>query len=533
MNQISVFNPEPKALSFSEEQIQAWSPKRRDFMRAFGVGAAAVAAGGLSACSSASAASAAETQRAALLADEAFWTQVQGRFILNPGKVFMNIGTAGSMPKSVVDRFNTENLEYARESTSGYSNFLTQRTKIAPGFGVSPDELVLSYNTSDGMSKSILGIPWQTGDVVITTNHEHPGGYVPLGVAVERYGVIVRRVTLPTGDGSVMLSDGSMAPHTPALYRTLFRNEVLAAQAAGQRVRAIMWSSPTFLTGIMLPIAEIMQVCKEFNLISICDGAHLPGMMAYNYGELGVDFMAGAGHKWQCGPGSTGILVIRNRARANAAATLPPYYPVVSSSGTLSAPTSGVRPARTGPGATGTVPWTQRGDYDIGSAVQSIGSMHVPLFNAVTQACEDWDAIGRKKIETYVLGLSNYAKERIIEIWGSSDALYSPRDPGLASALTSFNPFHGIDGSKNLVARTTATNASIAASPSGNLVARLLAERNLVVRNTTTPRINGAGTTASVQPIRMSTHLWHDPADVDKALNDIREMAQQIVAAAS
>jgi isopenicillin-N epimerase len=307
---------------------------------------------------------------------------------------------------------------------------------------------------------------------------------------------------------------------------------VVAAQNAGQRVRAIMWSSPTYLTGIMLPIPEIMEVCKEFNLISICDGAHLPGMMAYNYGELGVDFMAGAGHKWQCGPGSTGILVMRNRARANAASTLPPYYPVVTSSASLVPGTFGTRPARTGTGATGTVPWTQRGDYNIANAVQSIGSMHVPMFNALTQACQDWDAIGRKKIETYVLGLSNYAKERIVEMWGQ-EALYSPRHPGLLSALTSFNPFYGLDGTKNLITRSTATNSTITASPSANLVARLQAERNLVVRNTTTPSITAAGTLQNVYPIRMSTHLWHDPADVDRALSDIKAIAEQIAAAAT
>ena len=294
-----------------------------------------------------------------------------------------------------------------------------------------------------------------------------------------------------------------------------------------------MWSSPTYLTGIMLPIPEIMQVCKEFNLISICDGAHLPGMMAYNYADLGVDFMSGAGHKWQCGPGSTGILVIRNKARANAAATLPPYYPVVSSSATQQAGTFGARPARTGAGATGQVPWTQRGDYDIGSAVQSIGSMHLPLFNAVTQACADWDSIGRKKIETYDLGLSNYIKERIIEIWGSPAALYSPREPGLLSALTSFNPFHGLDGSKNLIARTTATNSTISASPSSNLVSRLAAERNLIIRNTSTPRITGAGTLQTVQPLRVSTHLWHDPADIDRALSAIRQIALEIANSAT
>ena len=519
----------PDTVLFTEEQIRAWSPKRRDFMRMLGLGAGAITVGGLAGCGGANANGAADVLRAQLLADEAFWTSVQGRFTLNPGKLFMNIGTAGSMPRSVVERYNAENIVYAAESQNGYTNFATQRAAMAPGFGVGTDELVISGNTSDGMSKVLLGIPWQAGDVVITTNHEHPGGTVPLGIAVERYGIIVRQVRLPTGEGSVMLNDGTMAEHNAALYGKLFRDEVVAARAAGQRVRAIMWSSPTFLTGIMLPIPEIMKVCKEFNLISICDGAHLPGMMAYNYGALGVDFMAGAAHKWQCAPGGTGILVVRNRARANAAATLPAYYPVVTSSGSSVAGTFGTRPPRVGGG--GTVPWTQRGDYDIAAAMQSIGSMNVPAFNGVAQACADWDSMGRKRIETYVLGLSSYFKERIMEIWGPG-ALYSPRDAGLLSALTSFNPFFGLDGTRNLIARSTATNATITASPSNALVARLN-EQNIIVRNTTTPRISGAGTTQNVFPIRVSTHLWHDPNDVDRLLNAVRVAAVDIVNAAN
>jgi isopenicillin-N epimerase len=514
---------------FTPNQVDSWSPKRRDFMRILGIGAGAVAAGSLVACGGASAQTASESARSALLANEAFWANVQTRFILDPGKLFMNIGTAGSMPRSVVERYNSGNVEYATQSMSGYSNWLEQRTAMARGFGVDPDELVISYNTSDGMSKAILGIPWERGDVVITTNHEHPGGYVPLGIAVERYGVIVRRVTLPAGEGNVMLFDGTMAPHNAALYRTLFRNEVLAAQAAGQRVRAIMWSSPTYLTGIMLPIPEIVSVCKEFNLISICDGAHLPGMMNYNYSQLGVDFMSGAGHKWQCGPGSSGILVMRNKARANAAATLPPYYPVATSAATQQPGTFGARPARMG--GTGQVPWTARGEWSPGDVLSSIGSMHAPHINALANACAEWDSIGRANIQAYVLGLADYTKLRIQELWGS-EALYSPRDSGLASALTSFNPFYGIDGTRNLIARSTATNASVSQSPSANLVARLGAE-GIVIRNTTTPRIVGAGTLQNVFPLRLSTHLWHDPNDVDRVLAAIRRVALEIAAAAT
>lgn len=529
MQNLALSTESADTVLFTEQQIRAWSPKRRDFMRMLGLGAGAITVGGLAACGGANASAASDAVRAQLLVDEAFWTSVQGRFTLNPNKLFMNIGTAGSMPRSVVERYNAENIVYAAESQNGYSNFATQRAAMAPGFGVGTDELVISGNTSDGMSKVIMGIPWQAGDVVITSNHEHPGGTVPLGIAVERYGIIVRQVRLPTGEGAALLNDGTTAQHDAALYRKLFRDEVLAARAAGQRVRAIMWSSPTFLTGIMLPIPEIMQVCKEFDLISICDGAHLPGMMAYDYAALGVDFMAGAAHKWQCAPGGTGILIVRNRARANAAATLPVIYPVLTSSASLVAGTFGMRPSRAG--GTGTVPWTQRGDYDIASVMQSIGSMNVPAFNGVAQACADWDSIGRKRIETYVLGLSSYLKERIVEIWGQG-ALYSPREPSLLTALTSFNPFFGLDNSRDLIARSTATNATITASPSNALVARL-GTQNIVVRNTSTPRISAAGTTQTVYPMRVSTHLWHDPNDIDRLIDAVRTAAIDIANAAT
>ena len=546
---LTVLQTTPQAANLSDAghlvsapaDVAYWSPARRDFMKVLGAGFGAMAIGGLSGCGGAEAQAiptAAEALRTQLLANEGFWNAVRGRFVLNPQKVFMNVGTAGSMPQSVLTRFAADNQTYAVESQNGYSNFLTQRTAIARGtgalagrgFGVEPDELVVSYNTSDGMSKVLSGIPWERGDVVITTNQEHPGGDVPLGLAVERYGVIVRRIKLPVGEGNVLLANGSTAVHNAALYNTLFRNEVLAAQAQGQKVRAIMWSTPTFITGTILPIDQIMLVCKEFNLISICDGAHLPGMMAYNYADFGVDFMAAAAHKWQCGPGSTGILIVRNRARPNAAATLPPFFPVVSSSAntTLQA---GARPFRTGSNNTQTVPWTQRGDYDIGSALQSIGSIHTPLINGVAQACADWDSIGRKDIETYVLALSAYAKARIVDIWGV-DALYTPRDPQLSSALTSFNPFFGLDGTRALIRRSSATNGTVAASPSGRVVA-LLAERNLVVRNSTVPRLTAADTTVNEFAIRLSTHLWHSPSQVDAALALIRSTAIEVIAAAT
>ena len=120
--------------------------------------------------------------------------------------------------------------------------------------------------------------------------------------------------------------------------------------------------------------------------------------MAEKYADLGCDLMAAAAQKWQCARGGTGILIMRNKARANGTSSLPPYFPVLTSSGSLIAANQGVLPATN-------VKWTDRGAYNIANFVQSIGSMNVPAFNAVANACAEWDSIGRKKIETFVLAL--------------------------------------------------------------------------------------------------------------------------------
>ncbi|MEX3634571.1 aminotransferase class V-fold PLP-dependent enzyme [Paraburkholderia sp. BR14320] len=473
-----------------------WCHQRRDFLRVLGVSTGLTVLGPFAASAQdiARATDAPGQLRARLLADDAFWAQVHNMFALDRSRTFMNVGTAGSMPREVLKSFDAENRAYARESKSGYSNFLDQRKQIATGFGVDPDEIVLSYNTSAGLCVAILGIAWNERDVVVTTNHEHAGGNTPLQIAADRYGIQVARVALPVGNNQ-KASD----------YVALFDDRVRQLKRQGKRVRAMMWSAPTYKTGTMLPVADLMTVAREHGLISIVDGAHLPGMMAYNYADLGMDFMSGAGHKWQCGPGSTGILIVRNKIRTSNPTPLPTYWPILTSRYPPSQPPG----AKWGVRATGPVE-----TYDIASVIQSCGSMHVPLFKALAKSCEIWDRIGRAKIETYIVSLASYLKDKVAERWGV-DRLYSPKDdPKLLSALTSFNPFVN---AADITHRTK----------SEQFVARMLSDYapGFVIRSVDVPVINS---TSEHWPMRISTHLWHNAADVDRLVDAMWDLSRKM-----
>ena len=490
----------------------SWQATRRDFLRMVGAGAGAVTLASLTGCGGSNATAAVQSQalRASLAAEEAFWIDVKRLFALNPDKTFMNIGTAGSMPRRVLDYFEEANLNQARESLNGYGSFANERRAIAPGFGVDPDEIVISGNTSDGMNHAIGGIDWQKGDVIITTNHEHPGGDVPMQIAADRYGLEIVRVALPVGTSVYLPSEGGTTTHTAQTYVNLFDKKISEIRAQGKRVRAMVWSAPTYKTGTLLPIRKLVQLAIQRSvandpIITVVDGAHLPGMMNLNYAEQGMDFMAGAAHKWQCGPGSTGILIVRNKVRASNTLPLPRYFPVVTSSySTVNSAGVDWHARATGPTET----------YDIAATIQSCGSKHAPLIRAAAEACAMWDEMGRDKIETYTLSLSKYLKQLIIERWGVN-SLYSPDEDELACALTSFSPF--LTPSKIL--DRDASSGMVAA----------LAAKGFVVRNVNVPIGHpDAPESADHWPLRISTHLWQSVSDIDRLVDAMWEEARNI-----
>jgi selenocysteine lyase/cysteine desulfurase len=498
---------ESKARDAALEAQERLHEGRRQFFKTLGVGAGA--ASGL----------AATLYSAPVLA---YGGPYAAAFSLDPARTFMNIGTTGSTPTMVLKNLAVNNALVARDPTV---TFATQdmRNLIAAGFGADPFEIVMCFNTTDGMSKIFAGIDLRAGDEIISTNMEHPGGNSPMQIMADRRGVIIRRMNLPTNDA---YSDA----------------EVLARFAAlrTNNTKAIMFSSPPFLTGVRLPEKLLCQWAAQNGLISIIDGAHGIGMLALNFHDIGCDFYAGAGHKWQCGPGQTGILYVRNN-----------FAPAAPAAYTKSVTIAGVARTLTLPGYTNTTPlptfWpTVSGGYsatpgstlnggirdpndNVGATLMSIGNPSYPALRALQECCQMWDGWGRQSIENYIVALAQYLRSRLAAIWGqqSMATLYDANTPNHARiALTSFNPFGpGYDYNAVLsVAEATAQTTT-----SGNAVTALRNTHGVVVRNTNVPHslrgnpgLNADAVTPGAQtsshPLRISTHLFHNAADVDNLI---------------
>lgn len=436
---------------------------RRTFFKLAGL----AAAGGVIGLDSASPASAAKVPAIdAALPEKSFWKRVQGQFALDPDQVYMNIGTTGAMPIGVIDHYDRYNRVVARHPM-GFADELgwefglsKQREKLGRQFGCTKDEIAFTRNTTDGLNTVLFGLPFEENDEILITHHEHVSALSPLHVLKDRFGVVLREVEIPVLD----LENGDQVVEA-------FNKEITP------KCRALLFSHIPYKTGVRLPAEALCTLAREKGLISIIDGAHTAGMVELDFRGIGCDFYAASGHKWQCGPGATGILYLRNHGDR-----LPLLWPQNSCLYPyVSQPVNNDRSKMS----------------DFSSQFGLRGQENYPAMQALLDACDLWEEIGRDRIEGYVCGLSSYLKRSIRQAFGDSALLFSPDIPELTSGLTSFNPFRDVHDQKRIE----------------DFVDRLKRETGYVIRSTEFHLHKED--TKNTHALRISTHLFHDHAQID------------------
>ncbi|BBO82990.1 aminotransferase [Desulfosarcina ovata subsp. sediminis] len=441
---------------------------RRNFFKVSGMAAAGAAFGlGLSSVSHAAKPPTVST----VSNDTDYWQWVQDQFVLDPDIVYMNLGTTGSMPLRVLEKYNDYNILNARhprtfESELGATFGLEdQRATLAAQFGCNTDEICLTRNTTDGLDAVVNGLEFNEGDEILITHHEHIGALSPLNVLQDRYGVILTEVEIPV----LNVTDKDQ-------FVNAFEDKI------SDNTKAILFSHITYKTGTRLPAKALCKLARKKGLISIVDGAHAPGMIELDFHDIGCDFYAAAGHKWQCGPGATGILYLRNGGR-----DLPTFWTQNSSLYTYTAQSYA------------------RGEYDIAYSLQYRGQLNIPAHLAMLESCALWEEIGRGRIEEYVCGLGSYLKQRLRDKFGSTGTLFSPDLPGFTTGLTAFNPFAEITDADLI---TTMVDS--------------LHEKGYQVRYTNfRVKLKDA---KDAYALRISTHLFHNRQQIDGLVDAIYDV---------
>ena len=77
------------------------------------------------------------------------------------------------------------------------------------------------------------------------------------------------------------------------------------------RTRLAVLDHVTSPTGLVFPIARMIEELARHGIDTLVDGAHAPGMLSLDVTSLGCAYYTGNFHKWCCGPKSAAFLWVR------------------------------------------------------------------------------------------------------------------------------------------------------------------------------------------------------------------------------
>jgi selenocysteine lyase/cysteine desulfurase len=234
--------------------------------------------------------------------EEAYWTEVRKQFVIPADEVYLNNGTVGSSPipvlQAIFDCYNDEEKMAQSDPEDypiwGYAAWNEFRDPLAAFVGCNRDEIALLRNATEANSYIANGLDLKEGDEVLMTDQEHPGGEHPWNLRAKRYGIVVKKVTLPRP-----------VPNAAAVLN-------LINNAITPRTRVLFFSHITTVMGVVLPAKELCALARSKGIISAVDGAHVPGMMRLNLHDLGCDMYSSSPHKWLQAAKGSGFLYVRD-----------------------------------------------------------------------------------------------------------------------------------------------------------------------------------------------------------------------------
>jgi len=234
--------------------------------------------------------------------EDAYWAELRKQFLIPADEVYLNNGTVGSSPAPVLRAvfdgyYASEKLNEADPEDYpiwGYASWNQFRDPLAEFVGCKRDEIALLRNATEANSYIANGLDMKPGDEVLMTDQEHPGGESPWEVKAKRYGVVIKKVTLPK------------PVQNAAQVLNLFNDAITP------RTRVMFFSHISTITGVVLPAKELCALARSKGILSAVDGAHVPGMMRFNVHDVGCDMYSSSPHKWLQAPKGSGFLYVRD-----------------------------------------------------------------------------------------------------------------------------------------------------------------------------------------------------------------------------
>jgi selenocysteine lyase/cysteine desulfurase len=186
---------------------------------------------------------------------------------------------------------NLEASHYMR--TRQVDDKLRIRGRLAAFAGCSPEELIITRNTTESLDTVINGFDWRPGDEAVLANQDYGSMIDMFKLQARRFGLLSRFVDIP------------MDPKSDDEIVKVY------ADAFTEKTRLLMIPHMVNITGHILPVRTICDMAHARGVPVMVDAAHTFAHLDYRVPDLHCDYYGASLHKWLAAPLGAGILYVR------------------------------------------------------------------------------------------------------------------------------------------------------------------------------------------------------------------------------
>lgn len=225
---------------------------------------------------------------------------IKDQFLLDPEIRYLNHGSFGACPKPILENYQFWQNLLEREPVQFITKTAPEalsvsKQALAKYIGCDTEDFFFIPNPTMAVNQVVKSLNFQRGDEVLSTNLEYGAIDKTFEFYSKKNGFTYRKQNISL----------------PLVSKEKFIEEFW--KGYNEKTKAISIGQCTSATALIFPVKEICEKAKELGLITIVDGAHIPGHIPLNLHEIKADFYTGTLHKWLLGPkGSTFLYVNKN-----------------------------------------------------------------------------------------------------------------------------------------------------------------------------------------------------------------------------
>ncbi len=234
----------------------------------------------------------------AVAKDDEFWASIRGGYKLKPDYINLENGYYSIMPQEILEKYldhvrevNMQGSYYMR--TVQFDNKNAAAAKVAELVGCSPEEVIITRNTTESLDMIISGMDWKPGDEAVMAEQDYGAMLDMFKQVSKRYGMTNKILSVP------------MDPKSDDEIVDMY------AKAITKSTKLLMVCHMINITGQILPVRKICDMAHAKGVPVMVDGAHAIAHLKFSIPDLNCDYYGASLHKWLSVPLGAGMLYVK------------------------------------------------------------------------------------------------------------------------------------------------------------------------------------------------------------------------------